>query len=126
MDLKRITEIGYALREKSITGGRNFHASFILNKSKLLSIGVNRYNKSHPKNQEFGYSPMAGIHSEMAACLKLGLTDCSSLGIVNVRINRNGQLSNSCFCKGCSNLVKYLNFKEAFFTNDGGKFERFC
>lgn len=116
---KRLMDISYALAEKG-SGGRCNHIAFILNKSRILSIGLNKYNRTHPANQRYGYQPHQGIHAEMSAALKLGLEDCTGLSIISVRINRNGQISNSLFCKGCTNLVKALNFKSCLYTDDFG------
>ena len=116
----RIVDIGYSLLDRDITGGRTFHLSAILNKSRVISIGINNYLKSHPRNKEFGYAPHARLHAEMAACLRLGFTDCSGLSIVNLRIDRNGNLCNSKFCLGCSNLIKFLNFKDAYYSTESG------
>lgn len=124
VNYNRIIEICYALKDKGSTG-RCFHTSIIINKSKILSIGINNYNKTHPKLKEFGYNPLSKLHSEMAACLRLGLTDCSNLTIVNIRINRNNKLDNSKFCNGCQNLIRQLNFSKAFYTNKLGNFEKF-
>jgi hypothetical protein len=121
---QRLLEISKALYDKN-KAGRAKHFSFILNKSKLLAIGLNNYEKSHPIIKDFNYHPFAFIHAELAACLKLGMTDCSGLTIVNVRVNGNGAIDNSCFCKGCASLIRSLNFKKAFFTNKKGNFERF-
>lgn len=116
--IARLIEVAYALREKNSSGGRNFHVSAIFKKSKLISLGLNNYSKTHPRTRDFGYPEHCRIHSELAACLKLGLSDCSGLTIVNVRIDRNGNLANSKYCRGCTNLVKHLNFSKAFYTND--------
>lgn len=123
-NFNRIVEIGYALIEKGSTG-RCWHLSAILNKSKILSLGINNYKKTHPQNEKFGYYPLAGVHAEMGACLRLGLTDCSGLTIVNLRINRKNEIANSKFCHGCSNLIKSLNFKEAFYSTDLGDFQQY-
>jgi len=124
MDFKRLIDISYALREKTITG-RTWHISFITNKSRILSIGVNNLSKTHPINKKYGYKPYQKLHGEMVAALRLGLTSCSGLSITNIRIDRNGQLCNSKFCEGCSNLVKSLNFKSAYYTNEFGQFQQF-
>ena len=123
-NFSRIVEIGRALKDKG-SRKKNWHLSAILNKSKILSIGVNDYTKTHPKLREFKYHPLAKIHSELNACLKLGLTDCSGLTIVNIRIDKNENLNNSCYCFGCSNLVRYLGFKQAFFTDEDGNFQEY-
>lgn len=117
----RIKEIAFATMEKSITG-RCWHMSIILNKSRIISIGFNNYFKTHPKIKEYGYHPHSKLHAELAACLRLGLTDCRGLTIVNIRISREMKITNSKFCNGCSNLIKSLNFSEAYHTDNSGNF----
>ncbi len=120
----RIVDIGFALKEKTITG-RCWHMTVILNKSKIWSIATNNYFKTHPKIREFNYCHLVKLHAELAACLKLGMVDCSGLSIINLRINKNGELCNSRFCLGCSDLIRKLNFSEAFYTDEAGDFQKF-
>ena len=120
----RLIEISYALLERS-TIGRCRHFSFVLNKSKILAIGLNDYQKSHPMNQKFGYHPMSKLHAEMAAALKLGMVNCAGLTMVNIRINRENEISNSLYCRGCSNLVRALNFKDTYYSDSNGHIQQF-
>lgn len=122
LNFQRLVEISYAFREKSITG-RCLHFSFILNKSKILSIASNDYRKSHPKTLEYNYHPNSKIHSEMKSCLKLGLSECSGLTMVNLRLNKQNLIDNSYPCCGCYHLVSSLGFKKMYFTNKMGEFE---
>ena len=125
MNLNRLIEISYALKGKTISGGRNWHCAFILNKSKILSIGVNSYYKTHPKANELGYPVFSGIHAELAACLKLGLTDCSKYHIVVIRIDRGNKLNLSKPCKSCARLLNGLNFglNNIIYSTSAGGFE---
>lgn len=119
----RLTEISQALKPKHQTG-RTFHVTFVLDKSRIVSIGINNLNKTHPKTQRFDYktfenSPtyMTSLHSEMDAWLKLGEQDCSHLTFVNVRINNNNELDLSYPCSGCLNLMSQIGFKEFYFSS---------
>lgn len=125
MRFERLTEIAYALRGKHDSNGRAWHCSFILKKSKILSIGLNNYVKTHPKLKELGYSSMSGIHSELSACIKLGMMDCNGLTIVNFRIDNNNKLNLSKPCRHCERLIKALNFSSIYFTNENGMFEEY-
>ena len=122
--IKRLIEISYALKEKGVTG-RAFHVSFILKKSRVLSISSNNYLKTHPQTRNFGYKTHNRIHSELGAALKLGLNDFSGLTLFNVRINRNNQLDMSCPCLGCQNLIKSLNFKSVYYTDGDSTIKEF-
>lgn len=127
MNLNRLIEISYALKGKTLSGGRNWHCAFVLNKSKILSIGVNAYHKTHPKANELGYPVFAGIHAELSACLKLGLTDCSKYHIVVIRIDNENKLNLSKPCKSCARLLLGLNFNKEniIYSNNNGQFESF-
>jgi hypothetical protein len=45
--------------------------------------------------------------------------------MVNVRIDLNGKIRNSKPCPFCQNLLKFLDFREVWFTNDSGGFEKY-
>jgi len=128
--LKKCTEISYALLKKH-GDYRCKHFSFIFYKNRLLTIGINNPNKTHPKNKKIGFfnrkgediSDTIGVHSELSAILKLGEEDCSKLTLVNTRINRNFKLDLSKPCNGCTSLLTQLNFKKIYFsTNNGYQF----
>jgi len=128
--LNRLVEITSALKTKKQTG-RSFHATFILQKNRIISIGTNNFNKSHPKNNQFDYTKedsndyLPSLHSEMDAWLKLGEKDCSDFAFVNIRINNNGELDNSLPCKGCQSLMKQIGFKKFFYSTKSGNFTSF-
>jgi len=125
----RLTEISIALKSKRQTG-RTFHTTFILEKKRIISIGVNNLDKSHPKTNEFDYTKdnydyFPCLHSEMDAWLKLGKEDCSRFVFVNLRVNNNGELDNSLPCKGCKSLMKQIGFKEFYYSNKSGGFDKY-
>ena len=51
---RRSIEITKALKPSKATG-RAFHSTLIFNKNKLISIGVNNYNKTHPLINKYNY-----------------------------------------------------------------------
>jgi len=128
---KRCTEISHALLKKH-GDYRCKHFSFIFDKNRLISIGFNNPNKTHPKNLQIGFfnrrgediSHTVGVHSELSAILKLGEEDCTGLTLVNTRINRNNQLDFSKPCKGCNSLIRQLNFKKVYFSVDNKSFSQ--
>ena len=62
-----------------------------------------------------------GVHSEMDAVIKLGLSDCSGLSVINTRIDRNNQLAMSKPCLGCTDMLRGLNFKRIYYFDNGFK-----
>jgi deoxycytidylate deaminase len=131
VNFKKIVELSYALLP---THGdyRCRHASFIIYKDKIMSIGINNPNKTHPKNLKFGYrnkrnepiNEIIGIHSELAAVIKFGRQTLQDLDIVNTRIDRNNMLVLAKPCIGCQDMLKQLGINRIFFSNNQSKFEQ--
>jgi deoxycytidylate deaminase len=131
MNFDKIIEVSYALINKHNADLRCRHFSFILDKTKIISIGLNSL-KTHPLNLKYNYvnknkekiSDIVGTHSELSAVIKLGEEDCSGLTLVNTRINRNDELDFSAPCNGCSDMVRQLNFKQVWYSNANGLFNK--
>jgi deoxycytidylate deaminase len=123
MNLHKIIEITFALAGKYQHNKRCRHFSFIFEKQRLLSIGINN-PKTHPLNLRYNYinkqrdkiSEMVGTHSELNAVIKLGLEDCSGFTMVNTRINRNNKLDYSYPCNGCMDMIKKYGFKKIIYS----------
>ena len=129
LKFRRSAEIAQALRSRHSTG-RYFHTTTVFNKNKILAIGVNDYNRSHPlavkyKKKEVwnDYSP--SIHSELSAILKLGLEDCSDLTFFNIRVDKFGNICNSKPCSGCSELLKQIGFKKLYYSTNNLNYAEF-
>lgn len=129
MNFNKIIEVSYALINKHNADLRCRHFSFILDRNRIISIGLNSL-KTHPKNLKYNYvnklkeniSNIVGTHSELNAVIRLGEEDCSGLTLVNTRINRNNELDYSAPCSGCSDMIKQLNFRNIYFTDGHGRF----
>jgi|APGre2960657505_1045072.scaffolds.fasta_scaffold30645_2 deoxycytidylate deaminase len=122
-------EIARALRSRYSTG-RCFHITTAFDKNRLIAIGANNYNKTHPraylfrkKEAEADYKP--SIHSELSAILKLGKEDCSDFSFFNVRIDKNGEINNSRPCSGCIGLMEQTGFKKLFYSTNTGSYKEF-
>lgn len=118
----KVREISFALLNEHPSLHRCRHFSFILDGNKIIKIGFNR-SKTHPKNLLYSYTnrrgefmaDQVGIHSEMDAVIKLGLSSCPGLTLVNTRIDRNNQLAMSKPCLGCTDMLRKLNFRRIFY-----------
>jgi len=129
MNFDKIVEVTYALINKHNADLRCRHFSFILDRNRIISIGMNS-TKTHPMNLKYNYinknkekiSDIVGTHSELNAVIKLGIEDCSKLTLVNTRINRNNLLDHSAPCNGCSDMIKQLNFKNVYHTDSQANF----
>ena len=131
MNFNKIIEVSYALINKHNADLRCRHFSFIMDRNKIISIGLNN-PKTHPKNLKYNYtnklnqkiSDIVGTHSELNAVIKLGEEDCSGLTLVNTRINRNNKLDFSAPCNGCLDMINQLSFKRFYYSNSIGKFDQ--
>jgi deoxycytidylate deaminase len=131
MNFNKIIEVSYALINKHNADLRCRHFSFILDRNRIISIGMNS-TKTHPLNLKYNYvnkdnksiSDIVGTHAELNAVIRLGEEDCSRLTLINSRINRNNMLDYSAPCSGCSDMIKQLNFKNVYFSNAQGKFDK--
>jgi len=129
----RLVEIAYSLHDPK--DELNFHLSAIVNKSKLLALSQNS-PKTHAKNR---YNPKFGrdgndITSIKQTCSELAVLikfrnktniDINKCNLINIRINREGKLSNSCPCQSCRNLILFYQPREVYFTNSFGTFEKY-
>lgn len=130
MDFNKIIEMSFALAGRRQYSQRCKHFSFIFEKNKLISIGINS-PKTHPLNLKYNYvnkqkdkiSHIVGTHSEMSAVIKLGLlTNCEGLTIVNTRINRKKEIDYSLPCSGCMDMLLDLKFEKIYYTTKEKKF----
>lgn len=128
--INKCIEICNCLKKDKQTG-RSFHATFIYDKNKLLSIGFNNYNKLH-RHHKFGKykgtkeNPekyVAGLHSEIDALIKLGRTDCSRLTFINIRIDKNNCANMAKPCENCFKVLQGIGFKNIYYTTNYGDIE---
>lgn len=109
------------------------HFSFIINKKKIVAIGINQ-QKTHPtnlKNRKISsitgedFSDQKHTCSEFSAIIKLkNLTniDTKKCTLVNLRYDRNKNLALASPCMSCVSLLKYHEFKKIIWTNNDGEY----
>lgn len=114
---------------------RNFHVSIIFDKKKVLAIGVNN-KKTHPRNLKNPKATPEGVDvsrekyscSELNAFIKLknkSNIKFSKCTLLNVRLLRDGSFGNAKPCQSCESLIRYLGFKEVYFTNENGEIVKY-
>lgn len=94
----------------------------------MLTIGMNDYGKIHRSHKWGDYKSTranskytAALHSELSAIIKLGLSDCSHLTIVNIRIDNNNNPAISKPCVNCRKILEQVGYKNLYYF-DGKKY----
>jgi deoxycytidylate deaminase len=111
---------------KSVPNGRNKHFSFILHRNRILSVGWNDYWTSHPESKRLGCR-FDAIHSELSAVLRYRgpankLRKCI---LVNTRVNVFDEIGMSRPCEFCQKLINEVSFRQVWFTDLTGNFQRY-
>lgn len=103
--------------------GNFHHFSFIIQNNKIIEYATNTagavlYSKFYTRNSK--------THAEASAYKKAkGLLDpSSSFEVVNIRLNRTGELRNSAPCSGCYSLLQVMGASKVWFTTREGIFDK--
>lgn len=114
---------------------RNYHATFALQGSKLIAIGINKA-KTHPLNLRNRKKNSSGIDFSYSkfSCSELVCLNSvrrkttipfSKLTLINFRIDREGNLAMAKPCKSCESLLRFLEIRKLYYTNNEGEFDFF-
>lgn len=128
----RLESITAALKVTQQTGN-SFHVTFVYHGSKLICIANNDCTKLH-REHKFGKNYgkykvskepyISGVHGEAAALIKLGLTDCSHLTFVNIRIKDDGTPGLSKPCPNCQRILDQVGYKRIWYY-DGNNYVKY-
>lgn len=102
---------------------KNFaHWTFLIRDNQIISEGKNHRGEPSKKygyhnHIDKDYRPK--FHSELYAIRKCkrGLEDIT---LVNVRLNRLGEVKMAMPCKVCQNILRNLDIKKIYFTTEDG------
>ena len=114
-------------RLKHVPNGKNKHFSFIVHRNKILSIGWNNCWKTHPIAQLCKYR-FDSIHSELDAYLRYqaSIQTLRDSCLINVRINRFGDIGYAAPCEKCMKWVPKIGFRKIYFSDGNGSFLSIC
>lgn len=99
------------------------HYTFIVKNNKLLGYGCNM--RGEPP-VTFGYHERLNggrpkLHSEFVAYKKMkGLLKGEAFEIINIRLNRKGEMKLSAPCNCCMNFLKETDCKNIYYSTDEG------
>lgn len=127
----RAVEIIAALKVKT-KNGKSHHGAIIYRKGKILAIGVNNYLKTHNSNRFGKYKDHKGYateykacrHAEISSVIRYGEEDLSGCEMLVVRIDRFNKPSLSKCCPNCLGVLRGLNVKKVFYSNEQGNFQQ--
>ena len=119
--IQKAVQIAFAM-SPIVREHRCSHFAFLVRKGMIRHIGWNKL-KSHPRNRNYAYGPLAGLHAELDSVLRSGKEDLSDYSMLVLRINKNNKLDLSKPCAGCSGLIKQTGIYEVTYSNAHGKFE---
>ena len=88
------------------------HFSFIV-ADKVISCAT---NKTAPPLTRYGYPSFGKLHSETEAFRKCRSIVPPAYICINIRLNRDGSLRNSCPCDPCFKFLKYTGCTSVYFT----------
>ena len=108
---------------KDINPCRCKHFSFICKRNRIISMGMNSQKTTHTLLKRYNYY-MEGIHSELDCYIKIRWMDInySKCVLINVRINRFGQIKMSKPCSCCLSLIKEIGINTVYYTTNEGDF----
>ena len=98
------------------------HIAFLIKKNKICHIGMN-IGKTHPRVLKYNYKggSNSNIHAELRVCIKSGKENLKEFTMVVLRVDRNGKLSNSKPCNGCTQLIRQFSVGEIWFSDKNGQ-----
>jgi deoxycytidylate deaminase len=110
---------------KSSNQAPNKHFSFLIQKNRILSIGMNSSVTTHPMNRILGYRADL-VHSEMDAYLNVRWMniDFAKCYLVNTRINNFNKFGRSKPCKPCQKLLQKIGIRKVYFTDENGLWQK--
>lgn len=122
MKFERLINTARKIKESTPDFKKHFHVTFILNKKKIVSIGVNS-RKTHRCSLHYAYRGDVGTHSELAALNQVKFRDLEGITVVNIRLNSKDEIRLSKPCCGCSDLLKTFDIKKIYYSTNDGTFE---
>lgn len=107
-----IREIKHDLRCK--------HAAFLVEKGKVISIGVNK-EKSHPIQKQFSRFPnMTYLHAEIDCLKSIENFDINKTTLYILRLDNNGNYAMSAPCIGCQRFLQQMQVKRIVYSINNG------
>ena len=99
---------------------KNKHFSFLMRKGRVIAIGWNDKYKTNPLAVKYNY-PYYYRHSELHALSSvISRTDIHRCILINIRLNKYGELMIAKPCEHCMGLINAFNIKETYYSTQEG------
>lgn len=103
-------------------------AAVLAQGNRIIAIGINRENKTHPKQNERIRSdgkPCGGhrVHAELDALIRASYELIAGSTIYVARRKKNADIGLAAPCEACMNLLGEYEIRRAFFTVDHTLFQ---
>lgn len=103
------------------------HFAFLVKKSRIMHMGQNSC-KTHPKTLEYNYDNyndnLCRIHAEfnvlVRGSIKEKTEDLSHYELINIRIDRKGNINNGRPCPGCRHVAQQFGIKHIYYSTAEG------
>lgn len=103
---------------------RNKHAAILVERKKILSIGINK-TKSSPMQKKFARLPHLNfIHAEIDCLKNISIDNPKHVTLYVVQF-RNGKLEESCPCDGCAGAIRHVKIHRVVHSINNGIVEKF-
>jgi deoxycytidylate deaminase len=88
----------------------------IANRNRVVSVGFNNMNKTHPKAN----TPWKTLHAEMDALIGVDFTDVEGCTAYVYRELKSGRPAISKPCSACELALRKAGIAVVYYTTDGG------
>ena len=107
----------FNLAKESSTKSSYHHkiGAVLVYKGKILSIGHNKPEKTHPKSN----NPFKTVHAELDVILSSGSRDLSGTTLYLYREYKNGYPACAKPCEYCMKLISKYKIKKVYYTDEG-------
>lgn len=108
---KKFIDLACKIAEKSTSKFRL--GCVIVKKNRVVSVGYNSMEKTHPKSQSFGNY----LHSELSALISTPKEELFNSTAYIMRIKKDGSLGSSKPCPVCYEALKLANVKTIYYID---------
>ena len=99
--------------EQAIKSDMNFnHGAIVIYRGKIVGKGYNTYINDN--NKYSIHAEVSAINSALKIVKRKDLANCE---LIIIRVNKNGESSNSYPCKECRKFINFNNIKKVYYSS---------